>query len=896
MISYETEEPLPGANISLIRTDLKRVADQKGVFALRNLPAGIYEIEVSLIGYLKTKRSKIEVKAGHTTQILIRLRSSPIILEKGVKVVGEKPMLDIKLPATTRELTTRELELLPVTDLKEIVSQQVGVIQDKSELHIRGGRSYENLFLIDGLLINDPFTRSGYGIAISPTAIERINLISGGLGTEYGQATAGVVEIEIKEGGNDFEGSFAFKSDELGFNSSSSFNTDIVDFSLSGPADVLKSGLSKIGLNLPGSFYFFFNANMNLSDTHLGHPENLFSSSFGHTRFAPREDNRFFGIFKLTWKNPTLKCSFTSGKSVVINQDKSVLLTRLDLATESYGPPFSYSKLLGNYNTFTQESNFQLVSLRKVIGEKNLFSANLSRHFTNLHSDANGKNWREYTMPVDAYPFEIGLSPDSTHYVVVRGPDGFYDQGDGDTWYDHFIETYGIGLKLIRAMSNIYTIQAGISERYQTIQLLDIYKPWLGTQGWGLSHDLYKVYANDGAVFVENDLKLEQATLSFGLRYDFWFPGKYVERAVEDTSLHFITPEMRRQFQENTFGFLGHQGKANFNPRFGFSAPFGKSASFFFNYGRLSRRPNPQYLYARLHSLSESSYQLLGNPNLNSERVASYEVGVKSMLSDDDALSLVGYYRSILDYITAARVVPDTLRPENAYLIYFNLDFATSRGVEIEYKRRVGDFFSGSVQLGFSKTIGERSDPEDILKGIGGRSAQQLYAEHVFDWDKPWQVVLKARFSSDETRLKLFGLKLPRKWDLSLNFWAHAGQRYTPYKQVISSEDQVEYVQDGEINSEIGRFWSSLDVVFRKHFYWRDFKYSLLLEVTNLLDHKNVVIVNPLTGDAYKKDDVIPYADGDPNLPDRSRKLPLWSDPSRFLAPRQVKAGISVSW
>jgi outer membrane receptor protein involved in Fe transport len=376
----------------------------------------------------------------------------------------------------------------------------------------------------------------------------------------------------------------------------------------------------------------------------------------------------------------------------------------------------------------------------------------------------------------------------------------------------------------------------------------------------------------------------------------FWFPGKYVERAMEDTSLHFITPEMRRQFQENTFGFLGCRGKANFNPRFGFSAPFGKGASFFFNYGRLSRRPNPQYLYARLYSRGESSYQLLGNPNLNSERVASYEVGVKSMLSDKDALSLVGYYRSILDYITAARLVPDTLRPENAYLIYFNLDFATSRGVEIEYKRRVGDFFSGSVQLGFSKTIGERSDPEDILKGIGGRSAQQLYAEHVFDWDKPWQVVLKARFSSDETRLKLFGLKLPRKWDLTLNFWAHAGQRYTPYKQVISSEDQVEYVQDGEINSEIGRFWSSLDVVFRKHFYWRDFKYSLLLEVTNLLDHKNVVIVNPLTGDAYQKDDIIPYADGDPNLPDKSRKLPLWLDPSRFLAPRQVKVGISVKW
>jgi len=896
IISYETEEPLPGANIIITGTDLKTIADQDGTFIFKNVLEGVYEIEVTLIGYLKAKRANVEVKPGQTTQFVIRLRFSPIILEKEVRVVGERPMLDIKLPATRRELTAEELELAPVTDLKEIVSQHVGVIQDKSELHIRGGRSYENLFFIDELPINDPFTRSGYGVTISPTALGKLSLVSGGLGAGYGQVTAGVVEMQIKEGSENFEGSFTYKTDELGFKSLSSFNTDIWDLSLSGPADFFKSNLSKMGLRVPGNFYFFFNTNINLSDTHLKHPGKLFSSPFGKAKFSPREDNRFSAIFKLTWKDPNFKCSFTMGKSVVINQDKSVLLTRLNLPTYSYGPPFEYSKILEDYNTFTHESNFQLLSLRKIMGEKHLFSASLSRYFTNLHSDVRGKNWSEYTMPLDAYPFEIQLSPDSSHYIVVKGPDGLYDQGDGDTWYDHFVETYGINLKLTRVMSDLYTLRAGFSEEYQTIQLLDIYKPWLGTYGLGLSYDLYKVYANDGSIFWENDLKLEQARFDFGLRYDFWFPGKYVERAMEDTSLPFITPEMKKDFESKTFEFLGHRGKGNFSPRFGFSAPFGGNTSFFANYGRLSRRPNPQYLYAKLYSPGESSYQLLGNPNLNSERVTSYEVGIKSILSENDALSLVGYYRSILDYITAARVVPDTLRPENAYLVYFNLDFATSRGVEIEYKRKAGDFFSGSLQVGFSKTVGERSDPEDIVKGIGGRSVQQIYQEHVFEWDKPWQVALKTTFYSNQTRLRLFGFRLPPRWDLSMNFWAHSGQRYTPYKQVILPEGEVEYVQDGEINSKIGKFWSSLDLSFRKHFYWKNLKYSFLLEVTNLSDHKNALIINPLTGHAYQENDVIPYADGDPNLPDASRKLPLWSDPSRYLAPRHIKVGISVKW
>jgi outer membrane receptor protein involved in Fe transport len=893
--SYETEEPLSGATIIIAGTDFKTSTDQNGEFVLRNIVAGTYEVEVSLIGYLKSRRSEVEVKPGETTHLLFKLRSSPLILEREILVVGERPMLDIKLPATKRELTPRELQLAPLADLKDIVSQQVGVIQDKSQLHIRGGRSYENLFLIDELSINDPFTRSGYGFNISPSAMGEMSLVSGGVDVRYGQVTSGVVDMRIKEGKDEFEGSLTYKTDHFGFDSPFNFNTDILDFNLSGPAPFVKKALSRFGLDLPGDFYFFLNTNMNVSDTHLDHPQRLYSSSFGETRFSPRADNRYFGIFKLTWKDPSFKCFFTTGKSIVINQDKSLLLTRISSPTYSYGPPYGYSRILKNYNVFTHESNFQILSFQKILGERHLYSINLSRFFTNLHSDVDGKHWTEYVKPDDDLPRDTIIDPDSSYYTVNIG-DGFYDYGDGDTWYDHWVETYSLKIDWTSVLSDMHTLKIGLFEEYQTIQLLDIYKPWLGESGFGLAYDLYKVLPNDGAIYVNNDLKLEQATFNFGLRYDFWFPGKYVERAIQDTSLPTITQKMREDFEERTFKFLGHRGKAVFSPRFGFSAPFSKNSSFFFNYGRLSRKPNPQYLYAKLYSSTESTYQLWGNPNLNSERVTSYEIGIKSLLSQNDALSLVAYYRGLYDYITAARVTPDTLRPENIYLVYFNLDFASSKGVEIEYKRKVGDFFSGSAQLGFSKTVGERSEPEDILKGIGGRSAQDIYQEVIFDWDKPWQVALRATIFSEKNRFKLFGFKLPPNWDLNLIFWAHSGERYTSYKQVISPEGEISFVKDSDINAKIGKFWSSFDLSFHKHLRWKNLKYSFLLEVTNLFDHKNVVIINPLTGDAYKKDDLIPYADGDPYLPEKGSKVPLWSDPSRYLAPRNIKLGVSIKW
>lgn len=895
VVSYDTEEPLPGANIIVTGTDFKTSTDRNGEFIFKTIKAGTYQVEASLIGYLKSKSSKVEVRPEQTTLLLFKLRSSPLILDREILVVGERPILDIKLPATKRELTTKELQLTPLTDLKDIVSQEVGVLQDKSQLHIRGGRSYENLFLIDELSINDPFSKSGYGFNLSPSAIEEISLISGGVGAQYGQVTSGVVDMQIKEGGNRFEGALTYKTDHFGFDSPFNFNTDVLDFNLSGPAHFIQSTLSKLGLSPPGDFYFFLNTNMNISDTHLNNAHRLYSSSFGKTKFSPREDNRYSGIFKLTWKDPSFKCFFSAGKSVVINQDKSVLLTRINAPTYSYGPPYEYSQMLKNYNVFTQESNFQLLSFQKILRERHLYSINFSRYFTNLHSDVGGKNWSEYTMPVDDQPINIILSPDSSHYIIRIG-DGFYDHGDGDTWYDHFVETYGLKMDWTSVLSDMYTLKIGLFEEYQTLQLLDIYEPWLGESGFGLSYDLYKVFPNDGAIYLNSDLKLEEATFNFGLRYDFWFPGEYVERAMQDTSLPTITPKMREEFKERTFEFLGHRGKGVFSPRFGFSAPFSKNSNFFFNYGRLSRKPNPQYLYAKLYSSTESSCQLWGNPNLNSERTSSYEIGIKSLLSQNDALSLVAYYRSLYDYITAARVIPDTLRPENAYLVYFNLDFASSKGVEMEYTRKVEDFFSGTVQLGFSKTVGERSEPEDILKGIGGRSAQDIYQEVIFDWDKPWQIALRATIFSENKRFKLFGLKLPPNWDLNLNFWTHAGERYTSYKEVISSEGEISFVRDSEVNAKVGEYWSSFELSFQKHFVLKKSKYSFLLEVTNLFDHQNVVIINPLTGDAYKKNDVIPYGEGDPYLPEKGSKVPLWSDPSRYLAPRNIKLGVSINW
>ncbi len=48
----------------------------------------------------------------------------------------------------------------------------------------------------------------------------------------------------------------------------------------------------------------------------------------------------------------------------------------------------------------------------------------------------------------------------------------------------------------------------------------------------GLNYDMYKVYPTVGAGYVQDNINFSGMILNFGLRLDFWFPGKYVDDAT----------------------------------------------------------------------------------------------------------------------------------------------------------------------------------------------------------------------------------------------------------------------------------------------------------------------------------------------------------------------------
>lgn len=120
--------------------------------------------------------------------------------------------------------------------VQAVASKQVGVMQTAEGIYIRGARSYETSYFVDGVSAKDPLAGTGFGVDVSNRSMKEIEITTGGIGAEYG-STAGVISVTTQSGGDDFDFYFQHKRDNLFLNknSESNFNTDAIETNFSGP-------------------------------------------------------------------------------------------------------------------------------------------------------------------------------------------------------------------------------------------------------------------------------------------------------------------------------------------------------------------------------------------------------------------------------------------------------------------------------------------------------------------------------------------------------------------------------------------------------------------------------------------------------------------------------------
>jgi len=202
----------------------KTTADDNGAYRIFSIPAGPYEVTASLPGFKTEVRRGIAVTVGSDISVNFSLTVGGINEE--VQVTGEAPQVDAvssTLGGFVNSTTIRELPLNG-RDWLQLSLLQPGTLQNAGEaqadtaraqrgnglaISISGGRIVENVFRIDGLVVND-YANAGPGsslhVNMGVDAIREFSILTNNYSAEYGRGASGVINAITKSGTNDFHG------------------------------------------------------------------------------------------------------------------------------------------------------------------------------------------------------------------------------------------------------------------------------------------------------------------------------------------------------------------------------------------------------------------------------------------------------------------------------------------------------------------------------------------------------------------------------------------------------------------------------------------------------------------------------------------------------------------
>ena len=888
---FKTGNPLPGVNVIIKGTYYGAATGSDGNYLITSISPGSYDIEISMVGYKILLKTGVKVEAGAAVTENFDLEQTVLMLGEEVVVIGKKPLFDVDETATLTRISSDDIQNKIVNSVEDILSEQIGVTTVDNEIHIRGGRIDESLFIIDGLSIKDPLSGYGGNLFINAESIDNLEIITGGYNAEYGQAMSGVINIRLKEGRDKYEGSFKYASDNWGFSqdSYSHYNTDHLEFNLGGPSTLFELLPKALGFDLPGKFSFFANAYGKGSDTHLPIAANVYPHrnwslpGFSDTQteelldlITPREENDWHLLYKLTWGvTPQKKLSASYDFSLNVNQ--GFFMPR---AFSSTYYPYRYQEILDQYNTITRESRLLNVNWVHTLNPQTFYEVTMGRFLTMEHSAVQDLHWSEYLQRLDLEPINYTIQDLDGNVDITLG-DEFYDTGVSSEWYDISSDNYRLDMDWTHQTQSRQKMKAGIEITYTEMQVLDIDEPWTGETGLGSNYDAYRAQTTFGAFYIQDRIVFEGMTINLGLRYDFWFPGKYVENAIADSSIVVITDAARQIFMDETFEFFGYRGKGRISPRVGISHPVTDNDVLYFYYGHFSQLPTFQYVYAKLTSSSPTTYQVFGNPNLDPKTTVQYELGIKHRFSEDQVLEMKAYWKDMFDYETSQSIRPSNPKYSHmSFLMYLNADYARSRGVEIILKSRLLKNFYADVNFNYSIATGKSSNPNDNLLVESGQIREKPLNEIYLRWDKPFQIFANLSYNH------------PTGLGASLRLEYETGRRYTrAIVDNIREENDVEYYQ-GIYEDEKPYFYISkepttnTDLKLYKRFELGRLSYRLFLDIQNLWDQRIARRINPFTGNGYNPGEIIPYSmidDPNPNY-----------DPSRFLRPRTIELGLQI--
>ncbi|MCU0343866.1 MAG: TonB-dependent receptor [Ignavibacterium sp.] len=889
-----TGEPLPFVNVMVEGTTQGAATDLDGYFSIIGLRPGNYDVKASAIGYNSQTVTGVRVSIDLTTEVNFELMETSIELKEEVVVIATRPLITKDLTSSTAIVSGDDISVLPVTEFQEVLQLKAGIVGGS----VRGGRSGEVVYAIDGVPVTDVYDGSTV-VDVATSSIQELQFVSGAFNAEYGKALSGYVNIATKDGDNKFQGSITSYIGDYVSDRTDIFRAiDDID-----PTSIRNFEGSLSGPIIPNQLFFYVNARYIYFGGWLNGEKNYnpWNITINQGATVPIEERYILSanpdgsgqgtgeIVSMNWNEKFYgqgKLTYRPFSGVKLNYN----YIYDNVEYRDFDQSFSYNPD-GDYKKF-RVGNTNILGLTHTLSNTTFYQANFSYFFKQfkqyVYEDVNDPRWTNDRL-LSQQPTEVP---------------SFRTGGTQSQQFKRNTSTYGFKLDFTSQIDKINMIKFGIEANQHNLgfdlinlqQPLSVddpaltlnpyvtrYVPDINDPNENLSIDIYQRKPIELSAYLQDKIELNEIIINVGFRLDYFDSDGLVLNDITDPDIYRprkdvnVAKTLEERKVSNAFGdpwYRDADTELKFSPRLGVAFPITDRGVIHFSYGHFFQIPNFELLYQNPEfkfGPGTGNLGVTGNSNLKAQETISGEVGIQQAFTDDITIDLTAYFRDIRNLAGTRAEEIRLPGGSSSYSQYVNSDFGFVQGVILTLNKRLSDNWSATVDYTFQSAKGNASDPAATRNQIAGGEQPEIKLIKL-NWDQTNTVNVTFSYASEDL------------WGFSLIGQYGSGYPYTP---TLSQN-----VSTLLINSELKPSSVNVDLRAYKDFIIAEnFRLSLFARVYNLFDIRNEVNVYNDSGTAdFTIDEFSKRNDDNPdelvNTLDE-----YYRNPTFYSEPRRVEIG-----